>query len=527
MAGQDQFASLRMPSARPAGVKSGTSLVPTFTGPAQGGQWARQVPGNGSHDKKRFSTLDRSWVHVSYVLIDILLISFSGVLAFWLRFVPSPIWHALRTGGSGLATGIPVKPYGGFLLLYAILIVLGCQGQDLYRTRRGRSVAQESWGVVRAVTFATLVLSAFIFCSNLTIVSRGMVGVSVVLNTVTLVTWRIWKRHLVTARVSQGIGAVNALIVEADELGLSLANYLEENKQLGYRVVGFLDSNPGADPRILGRVEDLAKIARALFVDDIFITMPSEPNIVKNIATEARRQRLNVKVVPELYDDLAWNSPIQYYGHFPVMELHWERIPAVGLFVKRATDMVVSTIALFVLSPVFAFLAIAIRLDSPGSVFFTSKRVGKKGRVFSFYKFRTMVSNAEDLKKQLHDLNERDNGLLFKIAKDPRVTRIGKVLRRYSVDELPQLWNVLRGDMSLVGPRPPLPEEVDKYSLEHLRRLDVKPGITGLWQVSARKDPSFESYMTLDLEYIEKWSFWLDAKVLLKTLPAVLSGSGA
>jgi exopolysaccharide biosynthesis polyprenyl glycosylphosphotransferase len=276
----------------------------------------------------------------------------------------------------------------------------------------------------------------------------------------------------------------------------------------------------------LGKIEDLAKIARAQFVDDIFVTISSERDVVKKIAAEARRQRLNVKVVPELYDGLGLNSPIQYLGEFPVLELHCERIPAVGLFIKRAVDIVLSIISLVGLSPLFFLLAIAISIDSPGPVLFKSKRVGKKGRVFTFYKFRTMVSNAEELKKQLHHLNERDNGLLFKITNDPRITSVGKFLRRYSIDELPQLWNVLRGEMSLVGPRPPLPEEVDRYSLEHLRRLDVKPGMTGLWQVSARMDASFESYMTLDLEYIEKWSFWLDAQLLWKTISAVAKGHG-
>jgi exopolysaccharide biosynthesis polyprenyl glycosylphosphotransferase len=208
------------------------------------------------------------------------------------------------------------------------------------------------------------------------------------------------------------------------------------------------------------------------------------------------------------------------------MELHWESIPTVGLFVKRITDAVLSVIALGVLSPLLLALALAIKLDSRGSVLYRSKRVGRKGKTFTCYKFRTMVLDADDLKAQLHHLNERSNGLLFKMENDPRITRLGKFLRKYSLDELPQFWNVLRGDMSLVGPRPPLPAEFNQYSLEHLRRLDVKPGITGFWQVTGRLDPSFENYMALDLEYIEKWGFWLDTKILWKTIPAVLKGQG-
>ena len=528
MAGQDQSAMKRVLfGSTAAGVKSASAPAASFAGPSQSSGWARQVPGNGSAGKRRlFAAMDRRWVHLSYVLIDILLISLNGLLAFYVRFVPFSVWHVLRTGGLGLSAEFPHKPYGGFLLLYAILIVLLCQSQDLYRTRRGRSAAQESWAVIRAVSLATFFLAAFIFCSNAKIVSREVVGISAFSNIATLVMWRVWKRQFVTRRIAQGIGARNALIIGAGEVGQALARYLEQNKQLGYQVIGFLDSDRHCDPHVLGKIEDLARVARAQFVDEIFVTIPSERDVVKNIAAEARRERLNMKVVPELYDGLAWNAPIHHVGEFPIMELHWEPLPTVGIFVKRLADIALSAIALALLSPFFLLLAVAIKLDSPGPVFYKSKRVGKKGRTFVCYKFRTMASNAEQLKEYLHHLNERSNELLFKIANDPRVTRLGKFLRRYSMDELPQFWNVLKGEMSLVGPRPPLPTEFNQYSLEHLRRLDVKPGITGLWQVTARQDPSFESCLALDLEYIQNWGFWMDAKILWKTIPAVMKGQG-
>jgi exopolysaccharide biosynthesis polyprenyl glycosylphosphotransferase len=338
--------------------------------------------------------------------------------------------------------------------------------------------------------------------------------------------WRFLKRRFVTRRVAQGIGAHNVLIVGAGDVGRGLADYLEQNKQLGYRVTGFLDGHKNDDPCVLGEIKDLSRVARAQFVDEVFVTIPSERDIVKSLAAEARRQHLSVKVIPELYDGLACQAPIQHFGQFPVMELHWEPIPTVGLFIKRLVDVVLSSIALAVLSPLFALLAIAIKLDSQGTVFYKSNRVGRKGKTFVCYKFRTMVLNAEELKADLDHLNERSNGLLFKMEKDPRVTRLGRFLRKYSVDELPQLWNVLRGDMSLVGPRPPLPTEFNQYSLVQLQRLDVRPGITGLWQVTGRLDPSFENYMALDLHYIENWGFWMDTKILWKTIPVVLKGQG-
>jgi exopolysaccharide biosynthesis polyprenyl glycosylphosphotransferase len=232
-----------------------------------------------------------------------------------------------------------------------------------------------------------------------------------------------------------------------------------------------------------------------------------------------------VKVVPEMFDGLAWRAPINYIGDFPVMELLREPIPAVGLLVKRLVDVVGSALGLVLLAPVMALLAAMVRLDSPGPAIYRSWRVGRKGRKFLCYKLRTMVLNADELKEELRHMNERQ-GPLFKISDDPRVTRLGRWLRRSSLDELPQLWSVLKGDMSLVGPRPPVPEECAEYCPEDLRRLDVRPGITGLWQVYARLDPSFERALGLDLEYIEEWSLWLDAKILLRTIPTVLSGSG-
>ena len=167
---------------------------------------------------------------------------------------------------------------------------------------------------------------------------------------------------------------------------------------------------------------------------------------------------------------------------------------------------------LILLLPAMVIIAIVIEVDSPGPVFYVSQRIGKKGRVFPCFKFRTMVANADLLRHNLASLNERE-GLLFKIKNDPRVTRAGQILRKFSLDELPQLCNVLFGDMSLVGPRPPLASEVGRYELEHFRRLEVLPGITGLWQVRARQDPSFSRYLALDLAYVENWSFWLDLKI--------------
>ena len=192
---------------------------------------------------------------------------------------------------------------------------------------------------------------------------------------------------------------------------------------------------------------------------------------------------------------------------------------------KRAVDVIGAAFGLLLAAPLMAAVALVIVLDSRGPVFYRTYRVGQRGKLFPFYKFRTMVCQAETLLEEVRSLNEREK-ILFKVAEDPRLTRMGGFLRKYSLDELPQLWNILIGDMSLVGPRPPMAAEYEQFRPEHRRRTVAPPGLTGLWQVTARTDPSFERYAGLDCEYVDRWNLWLDLKILCKTIPAVLLGTG-
>jgi len=267
-----------------------------------------------------------------------------------------------------------------------------------------------------------------------------------------------------------------------------------------------------------------ATLAREQFLDEILIL--SQDVDLLAIMDEARSQRLDVTVAcPTTGKSEPGKVSVERVGRAELIGIRRESLPIIQLAAKRAVDVALSSIALLALLPLLLMIAAVIAIDSEGPIIYRSQRVGLKGRKFLCYKFRTMMANAEARKEELRKRNER-TGAFFKITDDPRVTRIGKLLRRYSLDELPQLWNVLRGDMSLVGPRPHPPDDLERYGTHHLRRLDFVPGITGLWQVTARQDPSFEKSVALDVEYIRNWSLWLDLRILWRTVGAVVRGSG-
>jgi exopolysaccharide biosynthesis polyprenyl glycosylphosphotransferase len=470
----------------------------------------------------------RSWSgrvrQMSYAAIDILLVCLGSAVAFVLRFGIANPFH-FEVSFRQLSLQAAMYGYPGFLLLYCALIVLGCISQHQYRTPREITCFAETLRVWKAVVLATSLLVLFIFTSGNKEISRLVVASAGCVNAVSLAGWRLAKRRYVMRRANRGEGLSRVLIIGAGRVGQAFARWIENNRYLGYSICGFLDSYPNGDKRVLGTVEDLRRVALAQFVDEVFITPPAEGKIVKQAFLEARKLRMDLHVVPDLYDGLGWRAPVHFIGGFPLLKLYGEPIPAVGLAVKRLIDVFLSSVGLVLIAPLLAIAAVWIRLSSPGPVIYVAPRVGKKGKKFTCYKLRTMVKGADASREKLRATNER-NGPFFKMQNDPRVTSPGRWLRKFSIDELPQLVNVLLGDMSLVGPRPHPIDDYERYTLEDLRRLDVKPGITGLWQVTARRDPSFATSMALDLEYIANWSLRLDAKILVQTLPVVLRADG-
>jgi exopolysaccharide biosynthesis polyprenyl glycosylphosphotransferase len=363
-------------------------------------------------------------------------------------------------------------------------------------------------------------------------IPRSIVLITLGLVAVFLGLRRLVYRLFLYNRYDRGVGTRNVLIVGTGPEAHALRHHLESIRHLGYTFKGFVDF-PGTTPRftaesgeVVGSFETLFQHARSLFVDEIFFTSPCERELVQNVLEQARIHGVDLRIVPDMYNGLAWNSPIEYIGQFPTIPLHCGHVPELGLLFKRVFDLLFSVLFLIFLAPILLIIAIAVKMDSPGPAFYKSERIGKKGRVFHCIKFRTMVEDAEERRADVMHMNERD-GVLFKISNDPRITKLGRFLRKYSFDELPQFFNVLRGEMSIVGPRPPIASEVKEYKLNHLRRLDVMPGITGLWQVQGRQDPSFASYVSLDVTYIDNWSIWLDFKIIARTVGVVFAGTGS
>ena len=453
------------------------------------------------------------------ILVDSLCILAAGIFVFWLR----------TSLEGGAITWERSYRHVGFLLLYLALVLLFLQRQGVYTLAWARGESRELWAVVKAVAQGALLLMVVFYLARMP-VSRLMIlwlcGISIV----ALPAWRLLFWNIARRDVDAGNGWRHVLIVGAGPRGRELAGALSVSAHLGVFVRGFVDDSEGEG--VLGRIADLPRILDRYLVDEVFISCPPPKDQWETILTETRQRRKNVWLVPSHPAERASIRPdwraLELIGGRPIVPLHWEPAPVLCLLLKRAIDVAAASAGLLILSPLFLGLAVLIKAHDGGPVFYRSVRIGRKGRSFSCWKFRTMVPDAEARKAELAARNERE-GPMFKITGYPRVTPIGRTLRKYSLDELPQLWNVLKGEMSLVGPRPPTPDEVDRYeelSVGYYRRLDAKPGMTSLWAVEARSDPRFERAVELDRYYIEHWSPWLDLVILFRTIPAVFGGKG-
>jgi exopolysaccharide biosynthesis polyprenyl glycosylphosphotransferase len=415
-----------------------------------------------------------------------------------------------------------------FLALYAAGWVTMLAANGLYRPRAHWSVRTEAAALFRAVVAMVLASLAVLFWFKLPDVSRLFLILLFPVQYVATLVSRLALRWGFEVLRRRGRNLRYVLVLGAGPRAQAFAAKIEDHRALGLEVIGFLDDNEAIATSnrwpYLGHLDRLEALLHERVVDEVVICLPFTLwNLIDAISQMCEEEGKIVRIPMDVLDRALALGRVEELDGTPVFSLVSGPDRTLALATKRVIDLSVAVLGLLVLSPVFAGIAAAVVLDSGAPVFFAQRRIGLHGRSFQLLKFRTMVHDAENRRAELAARNEI-NGRAFKVTDDPRVTRVGRFLRRTSLDELPQLWNVVRGDMSLVGPRPPLPEEVDHYDLWHRRRLSMKPGMTGLWQVRDRREPDFDRWVAADLEYIDRWSLWLDFTILLRTIPAALDG---
>lgn len=412
---------------------------------------------------------------------------------------------------------------GMILLIHAFMRSQGF----LFSGKRERGLTEELLFAAKATSYAFLMSIGITFLLKTTFIySRVTLVTFAVLMLIEAVIWRSaykYTSHLLNAR---GRLQDRVLIIGAGKVGNELQKALEQESKHKYKVIGYLDDYK-IGSEVIGKTSELEFALQNQHVDIVYITIPSERKVIESILHTIYKYNIDIRIIPEMFDRMSTVFAFHTDSSQPYMEIVKTPLRGINILLKRLFDILISALLLVVLSPLFLTLGLWTKLDSRGPVFFKQMRVGKNGVSFSMIKFRSMRVDAEQLRDQLDTKNEVSGGPAFKLKEDPRVTRSGRWLRKYSLDELPQLWNVLRGDMSLIGPRPPLPDEVALYTNYHWRRMDVLPGMTGLWQVSGRSDLNFDEWIDLDIQYIERWSLALEMKILLKTIPVVIKGTGA
>ncbi len=470
----------------------------------------------------------KSWWTFAQVIADIGLINVAIAIAWYIRYELE--WTVPFSEGFYYAPYTAYLPFAFLLTLLAIAIF---RLEGLYFPVRGKRFLDEIYTLVNGTITATLLIMAITFFVRPLVFSRAVYVYAASLIVILLGAARLAERIVQVRLRTRGIGVNRVLIVGAGEVGRALMRNMMAEPDLAYRVVGFVDDHHTRGTTDLGRFKALGAIdqlpchLRDLNVDEVIVTLPWTAR-EKIIAIMELCQRMNVtaRVVPDLFQLSLSRVTVDDVGGVPLITVREPTIGSWNAVVKRIMDLFIAPVLGIILSPLLAVIAFLIRVDSPGPAIFRQERIGRCGHPFIAYKFRTMRVGAAEEQKELEALNEAD-GPLFKIREDPRRTRVGAWLRKTSLDELPQLFNVIKGEMSLVGPRPPLLCEVERYQEWHKRRLEVSPGITGLWQVSGRSELPFDEMCMLDIYYIENWSPWLDFWILLKTIPTVLLARGA
>ncbi len=478
---------------------------------------------------KRFEILFSNQIvaTVVWVIIDIILINLTFVIAYWIRY-DLQLFRAVDP-----AFNVAYQVYLPFVTLYTVLLIFVYRQHGVYRLRRQVSWVDEFYAIISGTATGTIITIVFVFLYRAGFYSRIIFLYAGILSVLFLGFSRLLKVYILRRMRRQGIGVRQVLIVGAGEVGRTVMRAVVANPESGLHIIGFLDDHPAKGEKDIGRfkalgqINNLADTLTETPVDEVIIALPWQYHRkIMHIMTLCERKHIRTRIVPDMFQMRISHMEVEELAGVPMIGIREAGISGLNQLIKRGVDMTIAGLLLLLTSPLMGLIATMIKMESPGSVLFAQERVGKNGEFFTLYKFRSMVDGADDQKEGLQALNEAD-GPLFKIKDDPRATRLGKWIRKLSFDELPQLYNVLRGDMSLIGPRPPIQSEVEQYQEWHKRRLEIAPGLTGLSQVSGRSELTFDETALLDIYYIENWSPALDTKILLQTIPRVIFGMGA
>ncbi len=459
---------------------------------------------------------------------DILLVFIAFGLAYYVRYdlqVLRPVFEINQ---------VSFEPYIPYMLVYAIWISINYRGAGLYKLVRGRPWMEEVYTIINGTTNATVLITAISFFLQPIAFSRLMLVYAAAFTVILLATSRVIQRLAYAHLRSKGIGVQRVLIVGVGEAGQAVLRTMIARKELGFLPVGYLDDDPERGDVDIGRVRGLGKtnnLTQAIKqnrVNLVVITLRWEHHDrIVRLVRSAQRAGADVRVVPDVFQLNMKQLHVENLDGIPLLGVSGEtQFYDANRIFKRVLDMSLIILGAPILLLLFGMVALAVRLDSAGPIIYRQRRVGENGREFDMLKFRSMIPDAEKYRQQLveaHKLDARHP----KIPDDPRITRVGKFLRKTSLDELPNFINVARGHMSLVGPRPPTPDEVELYEPWHRQRLKIMPGITGLWQISGRSNVPFEEMCLLDIYYIENWSIKLDIQILMMTMPRVLLRHGA
>ena len=469
-----------------------------------------------------------SWPRWLLPTVDAGLVLIAFFLSYYLRYEVQ-FWRAVDE-----ANAAPFTPYIPYATIFAVLMLVFNQSARLYYERRGRTWWDEIFAIGNSATNAAVAVMAVSFWLQPLVFSRLLIVQAALLVVLILGLWRLILRAIQAQMRKRGIGVERVLVVGAGEVGRAVLQIIVARPDLGYKAIGFVDDDPERGSNDLGRVpalgtvDNLPRIIETQQVDTVIITLPWQvQRKILQIVRECEKKHVRVRTVPDFFELSLSQVQVEMLGGIPLLGLNGgPRLHSSSRVVKRVLDILLTLLALPFVAVIMLFMAVAIRLDSPGPIFYSQERVGLNGKPFRVYKFRSMVVNADEMRAELIRQTGEDPRHP-KLTNDPRVTRVGRWIRRFSIDELPQVFNILRGEMSWVGPRPAVPAEVELYEPWHLQRLRVLPGLTGLWQVSGRNEVPFEEMCLMDIYYIENWSLGMDLQIILRTVPHVLLTHGA